>query len=338
MNMKIPLGMRSSICWRLMEPCRVGKRGVEHIIIAGRKAFQKIGQRLFFGTIHLAEAGDPATAHDQGFERPDRPKWHQGYEVGVVADDPLIPAHLQPQVISKQGGAIALQVLLHIGQFLGRLVGDGTLGPDLPVRVGVAATHDCTLVLKDLDVIDIIDGAQFLVLLGPQIDHLADRSHIHLRQGEIVAGRKADHPAQASVTFGLQQFVIVQPDVRGVRPQRAEIILEHEGVGIVRILDAAGANIAGTEIALRVIGRPVLLGYIFGLPLPGALSTVWRDKDPLPVKRVVATVRIIGQVELGHICVLWLIVLFFCAVFPAPSVLDDGVQIGVTGAPTRLRC
>lgn len=96
--MKVPFGMSRSIRWFLMEDGRIGKRGVEHIIVAGGQTFQNVGQRLFFGSGHLKETGDPATAQNHCLKRPDCPEWNEGDEVSVVADNPLTPFQLQPQV------------------------------------------------------------------------------------------------------------------------------------------------------------------------------------------------------------------------------------------------
>lgn len=122
MHVKIPFGMRLAIRRGLVKAGRIGKRAVKKIIVAGREAFQDLGQRVFFGCVHFGKARNPMTAKHQCRERPYRPKRHQGDEVRVVAYDPLTLFHLRLEALAEQGGVLAFQVPLHIRQFLGRFV------------------------------------------------------------------------------------------------------------------------------------------------------------------------------------------------------------------------
>ena len=94
-------------------------------------------------------------------------------------------------------------------------------------------------------------------------------------------GREAQHAADARLAFGHQQPAFVEAVRRRIRPERGEIVIENEGGCVARIACAAGALIAGAQVALRVeySGCAAQRG-IFHLALPGPLGAMRRYEYP----------------------------------------------------------
>ena len=69
-----------------------------------------------------------------------------------------------------------LMICAQSGMGARHLAGQALLRPDLSVRVRVAATHDTAFVFKDLDMIDVRQGAQAEVFLYPGVHHGTDLS------------------------------------------------------------------------------------------------------------------------------------------------------------------
>src|SRR5688572_15424446 len=63
--------------------------------------------------------------------------------------------------------------------------------------------------------------------------------------------------------------------------ERGEIVFEDERPFIRRIARATRARVAGTEIATRIVGRPLLARARLALTLPRTLRPLRRDEDPL---------------------------------------------------------
>ena len=136
---------------------------------------------------------------DQRLERPHGPERHQRHEVGVFQDDAFIAASLDLEVVAEQAGAGLRSVRTLASQLLRRLIGDRFVGPDLPVRMGVAGTHHRPTVLEDLNVSHPWDCAELEVLVGPSVDDEADGRPFHGTEREVVAGREADDSADAAL-------------------------------------------------------------------------------------------------------------------------------------------
>ena len=87
----------------------------------------------------------------------------------------------------------------------GRFLGDGMVGPDLSMGVGIGAAHDQPPVLKNLYVVDKIAGAEAEILLDPGVN---DRQHLilsHPRQTQVMLRGIADNPADALLGFADNQ-------------------------------------------------------------------------------------------------------------------------------------
>jgi len=119
---------------------------------------------------------------DERLERPNSPERHQGDEPRIGAYDALAGFLLQRQIVAQQATAVCRLVLGLRDALRRRLLGHRGVGPDLAVRMGVAAPHDGALVLKDLYIGDIGARADLGVLLGPHVHHAPDVAEFHLRQ------------------------------------------------------------------------------------------------------------------------------------------------------------
>src|SRR5208337_2562175 len=87
---------------------------------------------------------------------------------------------------------------------------------------------------------------------------------------------------------------------RRVVVKGGEIVVEDEGVLIVRIARAARAGVSGAEIAIRVVGERRRRGDRLALALPGALHAMGRNQRPFAGERVEAAMRGLAQIELRH--------------------------------------
>ena len=171
--------------------------------------------------------------------------------------------------------------------------------PDLAVRMRVRAAHDLAAVLEDLDGGDVSARAEIDRLFDPDVDDALDVGDVHLRQRQVVARREAEHAAEAGFAFRHEQPVLA-PLRRRVRVERGEVVVEHERVPIVRIARAVGAEVAGTEIAIRIMGDRRRGGDRLALALPRALHPVRRDERPFAGQRIEAAVRNLAEIEPDH--------------------------------------
>ena len=195
------------------------------------------------------------------------------------------------------GGEQTLVVLGEIGELRGEfecgLVGDVLGGPDLAVGMGIAGAHHGAAVLEDLDVLDLGARAELCGLAGPHLDDAADGGDVHGGEGEVVAGIEAEDAAEAALGFGAEEagVVDVESGCGNVGLERGEVVFEDVGAGVRRGVVAAGAGVAGAEIAGGVVGQRWRLRGVLGLALPGALGAMRRDDDPLALEGIPAAVR-----------------------------------------------
>jgi hypothetical protein len=103
---------------------------------------------------------------------------------------------------------------------------------------------------------------------------------------------EAEDSAESALGFGDQQWRWVWRLVRGldVGEERGEVVVEGEDASVGGIVLAAGAGVAGTEIAVGVVGDAGCGYGLGGFTLPGALGALRRDEDPLAEEGVVAAV------------------------------------------------
>jgi hypothetical protein len=104
---------------------------------------------------------------------------------------------------------------------------------------------------------------------------------------------EAEDAAEAALGFGAQkgrwvEFLVGRLDVG---EERGEVVVEGEDAGVSGIVDSAGADVAGTEVAGGVVCDGGGSGGGGGFTLPGALGALGGYEDPLAEERIVAAVR-----------------------------------------------
>ena len=135
------------------------------------------------------------------------------------------------------------------------LVGDVLGGPDLAVGMRIAGAHHGAAVLEDLDVAEDGIGAEGAVLVGPGVDDAADVGDCHAREGEAVVGVEAEDAAEAALALGDAGVArgVAGVSARGVGEERRVVVVEDEDACRMRGVLAAGAGVAGTEVAGGVV-------------------------------------------------------------------------------------
>ena len=209
----------------------------------------------------------------------------------VRLDDPRAVRLLRRDV--EQQRAARPRVVRALGRVLR---GDGRRqrrpGPDLPVRVRVGGAHRLAPVLEHLD--PAVLPPEVGRLLRPQVDDAAHVGRRHLREREVVARREADDPARPLLALGAQQPVLERRVARR-RPERREVVGEHEGRVVGRVRLAVRPRVAGAQVAGRVEGRAGLDLRPLLAALPRPVRPAGRHEHPLVAQRVVAAVRLAEQ-------------------------------------------
>src|SRR5512146_2830158 len=201
MCMKVPLGMRRAIRWALMESHRVREEALEEIVVTRGDALQNIRKRSPFTICKFRETAEMSLGEQQRFERPHSPEWHHDHEIVVLADDAFSQPSLEPSIIAQETTRVFVAIVLKRTLLFSGFIWNSSIGPDLAVRVGIAASHQRATVLKDLHVIDISAGTDLTVLLRPDINHFPNIRRIHLRDRQIMARREAHHSTHATLRF-----------------------------------------------------------------------------------------------------------------------------------------
>jgi hypothetical protein len=86
-------------------------------------------------------------------------------------------------------------------------------------------------------------------------------------------------------------------DTLGVRQIGGEVVYEDMGRSVLRIAFLIGAQVAGTQVTLRVIAGPVRRRARFDAALPRSLGAVRRNEDPFAGQGVEPAVRLIEEIE-----------------------------------------
>ena len=165
------------------------------VVVPGEQAFEDLRQGIPFVVPQVGQAQHVPARKEQDLEGPDGPEGHYGHPMPVLHHQALVLFGVQGRIVEQKGPAMLHRVRLLLPLLFGGLVGQGATGPDLPMRVGIGAAHNCALVLEHLCPAVLLP--QLGHLLGPHIHHPAHILRRHLRQGGVVPGRKAHHPARA---------------------------------------------------------------------------------------------------------------------------------------------
>jgi hypothetical protein len=297
MGVEVEGVVRSAVGGALVEAHGVGEGNLEETVVTGGEAAKDVGQGVALGGCELVDGGDVAIGKDERFEWPNGPEGDNDQEEIVGFDGALAGRALEAGVFAEKtraaGGVPGLERMLLFRD----LVGDGVVGPDLAMRVGIGGAHHGAAVFENLNVIDKRTGAEIGILLDPDIHHAAEVGQIHVGDGEVVLGREADDAADAGLAFGDEKAVAVETVWRSVGLEGGEIVIENEGGSVVRIVNAAGAGIAGAEIAGWVVFRLRRSGDGLDLSEPGTGGAMGRNEHPFAGERVEAAVRILLPVE-----------------------------------------
>ena len=163
-----------------------------------------------------------------------------------------------------------------------------TGGPDLAMRVRVAAAHHRALVLEDLHVRDPRLLAEARDFVRPGVHHGPDLAVAHARQREVVPRREAEHAADPGLGLAAQERLAVGRGHLDGGAQRGEIVVEGERARVGRIALALGAPVARTERAVRVVGRELVRSHRLRLSPPRPVQPPGRAQHPFVEQRVVA--------------------------------------------------
>ena len=117
-----------------------------------------------------------------------------------------------------------------------------------------------------------------------------------------MAGIEAEDSADAALGLRAQQAGACDVQLGGWNfgQKRGKVVVKDVGAGVGGRLYAAGAGVAGAEIAGGVIVERGGSDDLLGLALPGALGAVRRDQHPLAQKRVPAAVRGFEEERVEH--------------------------------------
>ena len=163
--------------------------------------------------------------------------------------------------------------------------------PDLAMRMRIARAHEFAAVLEDLHVTDPRNLRERRALLGPGVHHAAQFARVHSRNGEIVAGRKAQDTANAAIGLGNEQTILFVLQWLHFGQKRGEVVLENIRFRIFGRLPAAGALISRAKIAVGIVSDRRWRGKLLHFSLPRALRPLRRDQDPLSQERIESFVR-----------------------------------------------
>jgi hypothetical protein len=283
--------VRLTVCGALVESHGVGEADLEEVVVAGGDGLEDGGEGTTFGGGEVGEAAEMATGKDEGLERPGGPVGDDRDEEIVLDDDASFRVRkFGGDVIAEKAGVVLVVIGLLGGKFAERLVGDVLGGPDLAVWVRVGGSHHGTAVFEDLDVVDPGEVAERGGFVGPGVDDAGDVGDGHAGEGEGVVGVEAEDAAEAALGFGDEERGGVGSGVGlDLREEGREIIVEGEDAGVGGIVDTAGADVGGAEVALGIVGEAGRGDGLGGFALPGALGALGGDEDPLAEKRIVAT-------------------------------------------------
>ena len=271
----MPVRMITIVGRGLVDAHGIRKRSLENIVVAHTKPDHGVGQIGPLLRVHVEHGPQVDLGQDHGLKRPERPERHQGHKRVVLEDDALTEPQLGLQVGTEQTAPLVLQMrglTLALG---GRVHGHGLCGPYLAVGMGVGASHDSAPVLENLDMADVVASAQVRELLAPQVHHLDRTVHAATGQGQIVTWGIADDPANAGLRLGHQQ-IVADGLMHGrlFRQEGGKIVGKDKGVGVVGIDRSPGPCVAGTQVALGIVGGQGRQIRLFLLPLPGTLGPV----------------------------------------------------------------
>jgi len=113
------------------------------------------------------------------------------------------------------------------------------------------------------------------ISLRPHVDHGTQFFSGHSRQGEVVAGREAHHPASSGFRHGREQgFRISRAAGLHFREQRRVIVVEDQKCDCIADCAPTRSRITRTKIAIGVVLQGGRLGGLLDLPEPRPLGSM----------------------------------------------------------------
>lgn len=297
-------GVSCSLCRRLMYSHGVGKQGGEEVVVACTDTTVDVGEILPHRLCEVGDTGDALLGDDEDLEGPASPEWDDCDESIILTDDALFGFHLELDIVFEHVSALLLMILLHVFQGSLGLFGDKLGRPDLTMRVRVRATHHSAFVLKDLNMIDVIELAEGGIFFRPSIDNMDEILNGHFSNSEIELWREANNTALAANSLRTHEIAIL--DVTnftrgGVAQECLEIIVKDEGGIIDRVLDGTvDAVVSGTQVVLGIVLWAIVGWAILDAALPRALGAMRGDEDPATSEGIEAAVGMLGVVKGCH--------------------------------------
>src|ERR1700678_1351391 len=161
----------------------------------------------------------------------------------------------------------------------------------------IAGAHQRAAIFKWQNVIDPRKRAELRVLFGESVDYGAKSLYVHTRHTQIMLRRKTDDAADAGFAASDEQFLYFDHAFGCVGSHGWKIVIENKCTGILRILCAVDANISGAHVTFGIVGERFDGCGRFDAALPGASGASGRDENPFAGERVVAAVRILGEID-----------------------------------------
>ena len=124
----------------------------------------------------------------------------------ILNNDSLAFLKLYFRIFNQKHIFLSSQVRPLLGVFFGRVIWDKIAGPDLAVRMRIGASHDFSLVFKNLH--PTIRTPKLCSLFGPYVDDGPDRLQRHFRKRQIMSWRKADYPAFSGHTLPAKEALL----------------------------------------------------------------------------------------------------------------------------------
>src|ERR1700674_762571 len=272
----MPLRMFLAVRRTLVKTHRVREGDLKEVVIPCRQTLQYIRQTGAPTRIQRFDLANVPFTEQQSFKRPGRPERHNGKKEFILADDPFARCQLQRRIVTQKAASVFPSIFLERVLLPSRLVRNGLRGPDLPMRMRIAAPHHRASVLENLDVVDIWKIAQTSILFCPHINEVANFSGRHLCQRQLVTRGETDHATNAALGGCDKKIVstVVDPQGSQITLQRGEVVFKNKDGGILRITNAARPRVPRTQIAVWIVRGGGWMCKLLRLSLPRALRAI----------------------------------------------------------------
>ena len=253
MGMQVPLLVRPAVGGALMKAHRIRKRCLEKVVVSNRKSLDDFGQSCPLDDTQLVKSGAVSLADQESLEGPDCPIGDYYCKMVIFDDDPVFAVSLQCQVPAEKtsvvGGLICLQRCLVLGRFIRKR----GITPDMAVRRGITAAHQCAAILKDLDMFDPGRYSKQIELVSPDVDDSDNLTQFHPGESQIMTRREAKDFADATFAASYQQTLFIRSPFGYVLQKAGKVILKNERLFILRIPCSTCTLISWAKIAFWIV-------------------------------------------------------------------------------------